>query len=171
MEVFRKSIRRINIRVTADGAVRLSVPKWWATLAMGEAFLKEKWNWVLKTRSKVLSRPAPVRRPVDDGEVEVLRPVLRELTELWAQKLGESGVTWKIRHLKSMWGSCHIRKRLITYNAELARKPREQVEYVVVHELTHLQVANHGPRFYALMDARLPGWQMLRRRLNRRDGE
>ena len=41
--------------------------------------------------------------------------------------------------------------------------------YIVVHELTHLKAANHGPRFYALMDARLPGWKELRRRLNRRD--
>jgi len=39
----------------------------------------------------------------------------------------------------------------------------------VVHELTHLKAASHGPRFYALMDARLPGWKDLRRRLNRRE--
>ena len=52
---------------------------------------------------------------------------------------------------------------------DLAKVPRELVEYVVVHELTHLKAASHGPRFYALMDARLPGWKDLRRRLNRRD--
>ena len=71
--------------------------------------------------------------------------------------------------MKSVWGTCHIRKRQITYNAELARVPRELVEYVVVHELTHLQAANHGPRFYALMDERLPGWKLLRRKLNKRE--
>ena len=64
-----------------------------------------------------------------------------------------------------------IRKRQITYNAELARVPRELVEYVVVHELTHLKAANHGPRFYALMDERLPGWKLLRRKLNKREFE
>ena len=64
-----------------------------------------------------------------------------------------------------------IRKRQITYNAELARVPRELVEYVVVHELTHLQAANHGPRFYALMDERLPVWKFLRRKLNKREFE
>ena len=42
------------------------------------------------------------------------------------------------------------------------------MEYVVVHELTHLRAPNHGPAFYALMDARLPGWRQLRRRLNGR---
>jgi hypothetical protein len=58
----------------------------------------------------------------------------------------------------------------VVYNAELVRAPRELIEYVVVHELTHLKVSNHGPRFRALMDERLPGWSVLRRRLNRRDG-
>ena len=50
----------------------------------------------------------------------------------------------------------------------LALKPRELVEYVVVHELTHLKVHNHGAAFKALMDARLPNWRSLRRRLNAR---
>ena len=73
--------------------------------------------------------------------------------------------------MKTVWGAYHIRKLQITDNAELARVPRELVEYVVVHELTHLQAANHGPRFYALMDERLPDWKLLRRKLNKREFE
>ena len=46
VEVVRKRIRRINIRVAPDGTVCLSVPKWWATLRQGEVFLREKWKWV-----------------------------------------------------------------------------------------------------------------------------
>ena len=171
VEVVRKRIRRINIRVAADGTVCLSVPKWWATLRQGEAFLREKWKWIAKTRAEVLARPAAMRTPVTDEEIESLRPLLDELTGLWSVRLHESGVTWKIRRVKSIWGTCHIRKRQITYNAELARVPRELVEYVVVHELTHLQAANHGPRFYALMDERLPDWKFLRRKLNKREFE
>ena len=171
VEVIRKRIRCINIRVKADGGVVLSIPKWWATLRQGEAFLHEKWKWITKTRAEVLAHPAVMRTPVTDEEIEGLRPVLGELTDLWSDRLHESGVTWKIRRVKSIWGTCHIRKRQITYNAELARVPRELVEYVVVHELTHLQAANHGPRFYALMDKRLPGWKLLRRKLNKREFE
>ena len=55
VEVVRKRIRRINIRVAADGTVCLSVPKWWATLRQGEDFLREKWRWVQKTRAEVLA--------------------------------------------------------------------------------------------------------------------
>ena len=171
VEVIRKRIRCINIRVKADGTVVLSVPKWWATLRQGEAFLREKWKWINKARTEVLARPAVLRAPVTDEEIESLRSLLDELTGLWSVRLHESGVTWKIRRVKSIWGTCHIRKRQITYNAELARVPRELVEYVVVHELTHLKAANHGPRFYALMDERLPGWELLRRKLNKREFE
>ena len=168
VEVVRKRIRRINIRVAADGTVCLSVPKWWATLRQGEEFLREKWRWVLKVRGEVLARPPVARAPVTDAELEALRTLLAELNATWASRVGEKDVSWKIRRVKSLWGCCHWRDRYITYNAELARAPRELVEYVVAHEYAHFAVHNHGPRFYALMDERLPGWQALRRRLNKR---
>ena len=168
VEVVRKRIRRINIRIAADGTVCLSVPKWWATLRQGEDFLREKWQWVLKARGEVLARAA-VARPVTEGEMEALRTLLGELTAIWAARVGEADVALRVRKVKSLWGCCHWRDRYITYNADLAHAPRDLVEYVVVHELTHFAVHDHGPRFYALMDERLPGWQILRRRLNRRE--
>ena len=67
--------------------------------------------------------------------------------------------------MKSLWGSCHFGRRRILFSTALARVPRELAEYVVVHELTHLKAHAHDARFYALMDARLPGWKDLRRRL------
>ena len=169
VEVVRKRIRRINIRVHSDGRVSLSVPKWWATLKEAEAFLKSKWGWVLKTRGEVLSRPPIVRAPVTDEERKALVDTLAELNDEWAVRLGEPNVTWKIRRMKTLWGSCHFRKRHIVYSAELAHVPRPMIEYVVVHELTHLKAHNHGSQFYALMDERLPDWKLLRRKLNNRD--
>lgn len=169
VEVVRKRIRRINIRVASDGMVCLSIPKWWATLRQGEDFLREKWPWILKARAEVLSRPAASRAPVTDEELSALRTLLLELTAVWASRTGVSCVAVKVRRMKSVWGSCHWRRHYIVYNAELAHAPRELVEYVVVHEMTHFDVHDHGPRFYALMDERLPGWKEKRRRLNRRE--
>ena len=166
--VTRKRIRRINLRVTADGVVRLSVPASWATLRDGEAFLRAKLDWVRETREKMLSRPAPAHEEVGEAELASLRCLLAGLTSTWCVRLGEEPVAWKLRKVKTFWGCCNWRKRLVTYNVELARAPLALVEYVVVHELTHLQAHDHGPKFYALMDARRPGWQELRRRLNRR---
>ena len=167
--VERKRIRRINVRVDAEGRVRLSVPVYWATIAEGEAFLRANWKWCVETRAKALARPKNVRMPPTEEQVSALRAVLDELNVSWADRLGEPGVTWKTRRMKSLWGSCHWRKRCITYNTELAHAPRALVEYVVVHELTHLQAHDHGPRFHALMDERLPDWSERRRRLNKRE--
>ena len=169
VEVIRKRIRRYNLRVDSDGTVKLSVPKWWGTLRQAEFFLREKWRWVKKTRAEVLARPAVIRAPVTESELEALRTLLGELNATWAARVREEGVSWKIRRVKSLWGCCHWRDRYITYNAELARAPRDLVEYVVAHEYTHFAVHNHGPKFHARMDERLPGWQTLRKRLNRRE--
>lgn len=167
VDVVRKRTRRINLSVKPDGRVHLSVPKWWATLRDGERFLMSKWGWVVKTRAEVLARPAAERTACSEEEIAALRALLQELNDAWTRRLREPGVTWRIRRLKSVWGSCRFRRRSITYNAELARVPREFVEYIVVHELTHLRAPNHGPAFYSLMDERLPGWKALRRELNR----
>jgi len=167
--VVRRRGRRINIRILDDGTVRLMVPHWWATLAQGAEFLTAKWDWVLDARARVLARP-PAAPPIEatDLEVLLLERLLAELHTLWTARLNEPGVTWKLRRMKTLWGVCHFSKRQITYARQLALKPRELVEYVVVHELTHLKVHNHGPAFKALMDARLPNWRALRRRLNAR---
>jgi len=168
VDVERKRIRRINIRIKPDGRVHLSVPKWWATLREGEAFLRAKWSWVVKVRGEVLSRPPIENAPLTQDDRRHLDALIAELHGVWTVRLTEPDVAWKLRKMTTLWGSCHWRKRVITYSTELARVPRELVEYVVVHELTHLQAHDHGPRFYALMGVRLPGWKNLRRRLNKR---
>lgn len=169
VEVVRKRIRRINLRVAADGTVCLSVPKWWATLREGEEFLREKWKWVLKTRAEILARSAEKRTPVTEAELVALKGLLEELNDKWSFELRQFNVRWDVRKVSSFWGSCKWGSRRITYNEELAHAPRELVEYVVIHEYTHFDAHEHGPRFYALMDERLPGWQALRKRLNKRE--
>lgn len=64
VEVIRKRIRRINLRVSPDGFVRLSIPTYWATLHEGEEFLRSKLDWVRKTRDKVLARTPATRAPI-----------------------------------------------------------------------------------------------------------
>ena len=170
VEVVRKRIRRINLHVAADGTVCLSVPKsGGVTLRQGEEFLREKWKWVMKTRAEMLAHPAGTGTPVTEAELAALKELLEELNDRWSFELRQFNVRWDVRKVSSFWGSCKWGSRRITYNEELARAPRELVEYVVVHEYTHFDAHNHGPRFYALMDERLPGWQTLRRRLNKRE--
>lgn len=164
--VVRRMAKRIIIRVKPGGEVVVTIPPWRATLAEGAAFLASKWEWVLRTRERSLALPAPnVSEPTPD-EVAALVSTIGELHSLWCIQLGEEHVEWKLRRMKSRWGVCNYVRRRVTYARMLAGKSREEIEYVVVHELTHLKAHGHGPKFQSLMDARLPDWRIRRRRLN-----
>lgn len=97
---------------------------------------------------------------------EQLKAYIGPLVDRWAEKLEERDVTWQVKEMKTMWGSCGVKRRALLFNLELARVPKECIEYVVVHELTHLKVQNHNKLFEALMTQRLPGWRNLRQKLN-----
>ncbi|MGM9780509.1 MAG: M48 family metallopeptidase [Candidatus Cryptobacteroides sp.] len=97
---------------------------------------------------------------------EQLKAFLCPLVERWASKLEEPNVSWQVKEMKTMWGSCGVKRRSLLFNLELARVPKECIEYVVVHEFTHLKINNHNKLFEALMTQRLPDWRKLREALN-----
>ena len=71
------------------------------------------------------------------------------------------------QRMKTRWGSCTPERGYIRLNTELAKKPRDCLEYLVVHEMAHLHEPTHNQRFLALMDQYLPNWPALREKLNR----
>ena len=68
--------------------------------------------------------------------------------------------------MKTKWGSCNRESGHICFNLELSGKHPDLLEYVLVHEMTHLIERGHGERFVALMDTHLPNWRALRDHLN-----
>jgi predicted metal-dependent hydrolase len=84
----------------------------------------------------------------------------------WQPRLGVQVQQVYVQRMKTRWGSCNPQARSIRLNSELARKPPECLEYIVVHELLHLLEPTHNARFRALLDQQLPGWEPLRQRLN-----
>lgn len=68
--------------------------------------------------------------------------------------------------MKTKWGSCNPKTRRIWLNLELIKKPPACLEYVLVHELTHLLIAKHDDKFLRLMDRHLPTWRRRRAELN-----
>ena len=72
-----------------------------------------------------------------------------------------------VQRMKTKWGSCSPRAGSIRVNTDLAKKPRECLEYIIVHEMAHLLEPTHNSRFIALMDRFLPQWRECRAELNR----
>ncbi len=73
---------------------------------------------------------------------------------------------FSVRDMKTRWGSCSVQSAKIRFNLGLAEKPRECIEYVVLHELAHLRVSNHGAEFKAILDEYMPSWRERKNTLN-----
>lgn len=95
-----------------------------------------------------------------------LKRLLPELLEKWQPKLGVEARAWGIKRMKTKWGTCNIEARRIWLNLELAKKPVQCLEYILVHELAHLHERHHNERFVSLLDQHLPQWKLLREQLN-----
>ncbi|WP_028456298.1 M48 family metallopeptidase [Chitinilyticum litopenaei] len=95
-----------------------------------------------------------------------LRETAQPLLQEWSARLEVSPAFWGIRKMKTRWGSCNTGTGRIWLNLELAKKPLHCIEFIIVHELLHLQERHHNQRFMALMDQHLPNWRLLRDELN-----
>lgn len=80
--------------------------------------------------------------------------------------VGVRAKEWRIKNMRTRWGTCNIPEQRIWLNLKLAKKPPECLEYVVVHELVHLLEREHNGVFYGYMDKFYPGWREVKVRLN-----
>lgn len=95
-----------------------------------------------------------------------LHAVAPPLIRIWEPKLGVKVEAYFLQRMKTQWGSCNHRAGHIRLNTELAKKPRDLLEYVVVHEMLHLIEPTHNQRFLALLSEHYPNWREARAELN-----
>lgn len=96
----------------------------------------------------------------------LLRTEASQLVIKWAPVVRVATDKIYVQSMKTKWGSCNPKAGSIRLNTELAKKPKECVEYVVVHELMHLLEPMHNARFTQMMNAVMPNWRLLRDQLN-----
>lgn len=97
---------------------------------------------------------------------EQLRVAIPDVIAKWERTLDVTVPRWTIRRMKTKWGSCNRETGHIWFNIELAKKHPESLEYIAVHEMTHLLERGHGERFTKLMDTFLTDWRARRDALN-----
>lgn len=95
-----------------------------------------------------------------------LKRLTPPLLEKWQARLGVQVADWGIKKMKTKWGTCNATAHRIWFNLELAKKPEQCLEYIVVHELAHLLERHHNEHFMALLDAHIPQWRHYREMLN-----
>lgn len=208
IELTRKKIKNIYLRVQSDGNITISAPMRVSETAI-ESFVKSKADWITVRVSEAEKR---VIREYKDGEDlyffgvrlelnviqgsknrvccsdgkvilyakqsadrerllnewyrEKLRERVTERLPEWELITGLKSSCWQIRNMKTRWGTCNVSTRKIYLNLQLAKLPYECLEYVILHELAHLKVSNHGPQFCAILDSFMPDWKKVKKRLN-----
>jgi predicted metal-dependent hydrolase len=98
---------------------------------------------------------------------EQLKNAVLLLIAKWQPLMGVTVNRFFVQRMKTKWGSCNPSARHIRLNTELAKKPPECLEYIVVHEMSHILEPTHNSRFITLMDRFMPKWQFYREALNR----
>ena len=96
----------------------------------------------------------------------LLHEVVPALIRKWEEKLGVKVSGYFLQRMKTKWGSCNHRAGNIRLNTELAKKPKDLLEYVVVHEMLHLVEPTHSERFVTLLQQHYPTWREARAELN-----
>lgn len=95
-----------------------------------------------------------------------LKNQIPELIEKWEKIIGVTVEDWGVKQMKTKWGTCNIEKKRIWVNLELAKKPVNCLEYIVVHEMIHLLERHHNDTFLALLDNYMPKWKLYKEELN-----
>ena len=169
VEVTRKRIKRMTLRVKdPDGKVVISAP-YTVPDKQVIAFVRSKMDWIDSAVARVRSRAAAHPEPADDAEKEARRRALKrrisERLPVIEQRTGLRCSGWTVRDMHTRWGSCNTKTHHVNFSLMLATRTDTELDYVILHELVHTIVPNHGPDFYALMDRFMPGWKSIRRAL------
>ena len=213
VDVQRKKVKNLNLRVTQDCRVTLSVPLRTSDRQI-EEFVSSRKDWIENSlarfkdsgearrwfgdggRMNVLGEPFDVVE--DIGEMAmcqisngtahltfpggysydqkerfmtewsrgILKDILPDMFSRWEAETGLHCSGYRTKVMKTRWGTCNYRTKVIWMNVRLAEKPLGCIEYVVLHELVHTVVPDHGEKFKAMMDRYMPDWKERRKVLN-----
>jgi predicted metal-dependent hydrolase len=216
VEVTRKKMKNLRLKVYPNGMIKLSAPLH-AHSETIHCFLISKLNWIQQTQKQLQQQRETTRlqesdnksryvwgkryllnvieqdtrpkitlthnemhlhvRPktspklqqaiIDEWLRYELKKALPPLLEKWQPIMGVVVNKFFVQKMKSRWGSCNYTQGNVRFNSELAKKPPECLEYVVVHELAHLLEPSHNARFHSLMSQFLPNWKLIKAELNR----
>ncbi|OWT32587.1 hypothetical protein BGI41_06910 [Methanobrevibacter sp. 87.7] len=90
---------------------------------------------------------------------EEIKQKIPEILETCIKIVGKRPNEWRVKNMKTRWGTCNVQKKRIWINLQLCKKSPECLKYVLIHELTHLYIPNHGKDFKNLMNQFYPNWK------------
>ena len=103
---------------------------------------------------------------VNEWYRELLKKEIQRLLPKWENITKICASSWQTKYMTTRWGTCNTSTKKIWFNLQLAKKPVECLEYIILHELIHVKVKNHGKAFVEHIEKYMPYWRDLRNQLN-----
>lgn len=171
VELTKKRIKRTNMRIKEpDGRIVISAPYGTPDKDI-ISFVRSKRSWIDRSveevRRRAAAHPAPANKKEKEEQRALLRRRIEERLPAIESATGLKSEGWTIRDMHTRWGSCNTRTHHLNFSLMLATRTDTELDYVILHELVHTVVPDHGPRFYAMMDRFMPGWKTIRRKLHK----
>lgn len=160
--------RRLNITVRPVKGVRVAVPQG-VSFTEARLFVSSKGTWIEKHLADVRAMEKQIE-PVADCGTGVgrngARKLLMDRLAVLAKTHGFIYNKVTLRNQRTRWGSCSARNT-ISLNVKLVRLPEDLIDYVILHELAHTRIKNHGPDFWSLLDSLVGNAKGLQSRLRK----
>ena len=171
-----KPVKNINLRIRPDGSIHVSMSRR-HSMAQVEALFRNNGPSIFSSleKARILRQQAASIAVLDRAEEgrraeKIVSALCRRIYPRFAAACGNHMPEVRYRRMRARWGSCSPKLKVLTFNTRLVYVPERCAEYVVVHEFCHFLYADHSPRFYAAVEAVLPGWKACREELRQYEG-
>ena len=180
IQVHYKKIKNIYLRIKPDGRIMISAPLGTNKKYITQ-FVKSRSSWIMAKQQKISEHKnqlptlekdeillfgKPFKGRLSDAELKQLlhEKVLLFYEKYWLffSKFDSQPLQIKYRVMKSTWGVCRPTVQTITFNKRLVHQPVAFIEYVVLHEMCHLLIPNHGRDFYRLIAYHMPHFKQYK---------
>lgn len=169
VKLTRKDVKHVYMRIKPpDCEICVSAP-FYAMDAQIKVFVRDRSDWIERNMEKCRRRQEETWHEVPAQEERIVRERLRqqsmELIRYYEPLMGVEVTGVTIRKMKTRWGSCNVKTGHINLNLELAWRSREQLTYVVIHEMCHLLEPSHNQIFWSYVSQYMPQWKQVRKSL------
>lgn len=163
----RRGSKTMRLAIYADGRFVISAPKWYPIYTINK-FIEEKSQWIFDKLKDIDFDDLAQKKKTDEAQyrksIEFARAVVQSRLEFFNRHYKFSYNRVSIKNQKTCWGSCSQNANL-NFNYKIINLPEEQRDYIIVHELCHLQELNHSRKFWNLVAQTVPDYRTLRRKL------
>lgn len=155
---FNRRARSLRLSIKPTGEVILTMPKVFFAERTAEKFIISKWDWIFE---KITNMPkVDLKLGEYDKFKEIARAKIEKKVEAFNKIYNYDYRRISIKRTSTRWGSCSAKKNL-NFNYKLIFLSEEMMDYVVVHELCHLEELNHSKNFWKLVEVAMPNYKKI----------